>query len=88
MLRRSSERAGLRIAIADESPARAAVMGERLREAGLTDIAMFTERYGIFARIEAHSPEVVLIDLGNRIARAWGTVCHIARDGAYGGNVR
>ena len=65
MLHRSNERAGLRIAIVDESHARAAVIEEGLREAGLTDIVMFTDRHGIVARIEAHSPDVVLIDLGN-----------------------
>jgi two-component system, response regulator / RNA-binding antiterminator len=55
----------LRIAIVDESPARGAVIEEGLRDAGLTDITLFTERRGVAARIEALSPDVVLIDLGN-----------------------
>lgn len=55
----------MRIAIVDESPARGAVIEEGLRDAGLTDITLFTERRGIAARIEALSPDVVLIDLGN-----------------------
>ncbi len=55
----------MRIAIVDESPARGAVIEEGLRDAGLTDITVFTERRGIAARLEALSPDVVLIDLGN-----------------------
>jgi two-component system, response regulator / RNA-binding antiterminator len=65
MLHCSIERAGLRIAIVDESPARGAVIEEGLRDAGLTDITLFTERRGIAAQLEALSPDVVLIDLGN-----------------------
>lgn len=59
------ERAALRIAIVDESPARAAVIEEGLRDAGLTDITVFAERHGIAARLETLSPDVVLIDLAN-----------------------
>ena len=55
----------MRIAIVDESPARGAVIEEGLRDAGLTDITLFTDRQGIAARLEALSPDVVLIDLGN-----------------------
>jgi two-component system, response regulator / RNA-binding antiterminator len=65
MLHCSIEGAALRIAIVDESPARGAVIEEGLRDAGLTDITLFTERRGVAARIEALSPDVVLIDLGN-----------------------
>lgn len=65
MLRCSIERTRLRIAIVDESAARAAVIEEGLRDAGLTDITLFAERNGIAARLEALSPDVVLIDLGN-----------------------
>ncbi len=65
MLQRSIERAALRIAIVDESPARAAVIEEGLRDAGLTDITVFAERHGIAARLETLSPDVVLIDLAN-----------------------
>jgi two-component system, response regulator / RNA-binding antiterminator len=55
----------MRIAIIDESPARAAVIEEGLREAGLTDIIIFSERAGIVARIEAYAPDVILIDMAN-----------------------
>jgi response regulator NasT len=55
----------VRVAIVDESPARAAIIEEGLREAGLTDTAVLTERAGLVARLEAIAPDVVLINLGN-----------------------
>lgn len=55
----------MRIAIVDESPARAAVIEEGLRDAGLGDITVLVERRGLAARLEALSPDVVLIDLEN-----------------------
>jgi len=55
----------LRIAIVDESPARAAVIEEGLRDAGLSDITVLVERRGLAARLEALSPDVVLIDIEN-----------------------
>jgi two-component system, response regulator / RNA-binding antiterminator len=55
----------MRIAIIDESLARAAVIEEGLHAAGLCDTTVFSKRVGIVARIEALSPDVVLINLGN-----------------------
>jgi len=55
----------VRIAIVDESPARAAVIEEGLREAGMRDVTVFVDRKGIAARLEAMSPDVVLINLAN-----------------------
>lgn len=55
----------MRIAIIDESAARAAVIEEGLREAGLNDVAVFAERRGVAERLEAFSPDVVLINLAN-----------------------
>lgn len=55
----------MRIAIIDESPARAAVIEEGLRATGLADITLFTERKGLVGRIEALAPDVILIDLAN-----------------------
>jgi two-component system, response regulator / RNA-binding antiterminator len=55
----------MRIAIVDESPARAAVIEEGLREAGLANITIFGERGGLVARIEAFAPDVILIDMAN-----------------------
>jgi response regulator NasT len=55
----------LRIAIVDESPARAAVIEEGLHDAGLSEVTIFVDRRGIAARLEALSPDVVLINLAN-----------------------
>jgi two-component system, response regulator / RNA-binding antiterminator len=55
----------MRIAVVDESPARAAVIEEGLREAGLIDITLLTQRHGLAARLEALAPVVVLIDLAS-----------------------
>jgi two-component system, response regulator / RNA-binding antiterminator len=55
----------LRIAIVDDSPARAAVIEEGLREAGLDDITRLSGRQGLAARLEELAPDVVLIDLAN-----------------------
>lgn len=55
----------MRIAIIDESAARAAVIAEGLTASGLTDITVLIERHGLVARIEELSPDVVLIDLAN-----------------------
>lgn len=49
----------------DESPARAAVIEEGLREAGLSDISVLVERRGLVARLEGLAPDVVLINLEN-----------------------
>jgi two-component system, response regulator / RNA-binding antiterminator len=59
------ERSRMRIAIVDESPARAAVIREGLVASGLEDIVVLSDRQGLVARIEALSPDVILMDLGN-----------------------
>ncbi len=55
----------MRIAIVDESPARAAVIREGLEASGLFDIAMMSGRCGLVARIEAFAPDVILMDLAS-----------------------
>jgi two-component system, response regulator / RNA-binding antiterminator len=55
----------MRIAIIDESAARAAVIAEGLVASGLTDITILIERTAVVAKIQELSPDVVLIDLGN-----------------------
>ena len=55
----------MRIAIIDESAARAAVIAEGLIASGLTDITVLIERQGLVARIHELSPDVVLMDVGN-----------------------
>ncbi len=51
------------IAIIDESPARAAVLEAGLREAGLREIHLITERFQLLQKVAAIAPDVVLIDL-------------------------
>lgn len=55
----------MRIAIVDESSARAAVIEEGLRESGLSDIATLTDRKGLVARLTELEPDVVLMNLEN-----------------------
>ena len=55
----------LKIAIVDDSPARAAVIEEGLREAGLADIVLLTERHGLVVRIAEAAPDVILLNLEN-----------------------
>jgi two-component system, response regulator / RNA-binding antiterminator len=61
MLRRNK----MRIAVVDESPARAAVIREGLEASGLTDIVVLSERSGLVARLEGFAPDVVLMNLSN-----------------------
>jgi two-component system, response regulator / RNA-binding antiterminator len=55
----------MRIAVVDESPARAAVIREGLEASGLTDILVLSQRSGLVSQIEAFAPDVILMDLGN-----------------------
>ncbi|MEW6574729.1 MAG: ANTAR domain-containing protein [Pseudomonadota bacterium] len=55
----------MRIAIVDESPARAAVIREGLEGTGLTELLVLSERAGLVARLETFAPDVVLMDLAN-----------------------
>jgi len=55
----------MRIAVIDDSPARAAVIEEGLREVGLTDIHVLIERRGMVAQLERLAPDVLLINLEN-----------------------
>jgi two-component system, response regulator / RNA-binding antiterminator len=55
----------MRIAVVDESPARAAVIREGLEASGLLDVTLFSHRQGLVAALEALSPDVVLIDISN-----------------------
>src|SRR5437868_1089692 len=53
------------IVIVDESPIRAAILVEGLREAGFTGVTHISEMHNLLARIYALDPEVILIDLEN-----------------------
>src|SRR6201986_3926763 len=54
-----------KIAIVDESPIRAAILEEGLREAGFTDVVRIEEMQSLLSRIYALDPDVIVIDLKN-----------------------
>src|SRR4030081_2509149 len=54
-----------KIVIVDESPIRAAILEEGLREAGFTGVVHISEMQSSLARIYALDPDVILIDLEN-----------------------
>src|SRR6201995_1554431 len=54
-----------KIVIVDESPIRAAILEEGLREAGFTHVVHISEMQSLLARIYAVDPDVILIDLEN-----------------------
>ncbi|BDV38486.1 two-component system response regulator [Methylocystis bryophila] len=56
---------GLKIVIVDESPVRAAILEEGLREAGFADVERLGEMHNLLKRIYAIDPDVILIDLEN-----------------------
>lgn len=58
-----SRDASLKIAIVDESPIRAAILEDGLREAGFTQVERIDETRNLLARIYALDPDVILIDL-------------------------
>lgn len=54
-----------KIVIVDESPIRAAILKEGLRDAGFTSVEHISEMHNLLARIYAIDPDVILIDLEN-----------------------
>ena len=54
-----------KIAIVDESPIRAAILEEGLREAGYTDVVRIDEMQSVLNRIHALDPDVIVIGLEN-----------------------
>jgi response regulator NasT len=55
----------LKFVIVDESPIRAAILADGLREAGFTQVVRLEETNNLLANIYAIDPDVVLIDLEN-----------------------
>lgn len=55
----------MRIAIVDESAARASIIQEGLAASDDCEIFVVTERHGLVARIGEIAPDIVLMDLGN-----------------------
>jgi two-component system, response regulator / RNA-binding antiterminator len=54
-----------KIVIVDESPIRAAILEEGLREAGFTGIVRINEMQSLLSRIYALDPDIIVIDLEN-----------------------
>jgi two-component system, response regulator / RNA-binding antiterminator len=55
----------LKIVIVDESPVRAAILADGLREAGFTQVLRLEETANLLTHIYAIDPDVILIDLEN-----------------------
>lgn len=55
----------LKIVIVDESPVRAAILADGLREAGFTQVVRIEETTNLLANVYAIDPDVILIDLEN-----------------------
>ena len=55
----------MKIAIIDESPIRAAILEEGLRDAGFSDVERIAETHSLLKRVYAIDPDVILIDLEN-----------------------
>lgn len=53
----------MKIVIVDESPIRAAILEEGLRDSGFTDVERITDTRNLLSRLYAIDPEVILIDL-------------------------
>ena len=54
-----------KIIIVDESPIRAAILEEGLREAGYSSVVRISEMQSLLARIYALDPDIIVIDLEN-----------------------
>jgi two-component system, response regulator / RNA-binding antiterminator len=54
-----------KIVIVDESPIRAAILEEGLREAGFSSVVRIGEMQSLLARIYALDPDIIVIDLEN-----------------------
>jgi len=55
----------LKIVIVDESPIRAVILEEGLREAGFAQVERIDEMHNLLQRIYALDPDIILIDLEN-----------------------
>jgi len=68
-----------RIAIVDESPIRAAILEEGLREAGYTEVVRIGEMQTLLSRIYALDPDVIVIDLENPSRDILEQMFHVSR---------
>ena len=68
-----------KIVIVDESPIRAAILNEGLRDAGFTSVEHISEMHNLLARIYAMDPDVILIDLENPSRDILEQMFHVSR---------
>src|SRR3978361_1007592 len=68
-----------KIVIVDESPIRAAILEEGLREAGFTHGVHISEMQSLLARIYALDPDAILIDLENPRRDVLEQMCQVSR---------
>src|SRR5262249_34932485 len=71
--------ATLKIAIVDESPIRAAILEDGLREAGFTQVARIDETRHLLARISALDPDVLLLGLEGQTRDALEQMFQVSR---------
>jgi response regulator NasT len=69
----------LKIVIVDESPIRAAILEEGLREAGFTGVVHISEMQSLLNRIYAVDPDLILIDLENPSRDVLEQMFHVSR---------
>src|SRR5205823_59343 len=69
----------LKIVIVDESPPRAAILEEGLREAGFTHVVRIGERANLLAQICTVDPDVILIGLENPSREALEQMFQVSR---------
>src|SRR3569832_1850484 len=70
-----------KIVIVDESPVRAAILEEGLREAGYTQVVHIREMQRLLARIYAVDPDIILIDLENPSRDVLEAMFQVSRGG-------
>ncbi|WP_341989884.1 ANTAR domain-containing protein [Azorhizobium sp. AG788] len=70
----------LRIVIVDESPVRAAILSEGLREAGYVNVLRMEGRHNLLERIYAIDPDVILIDLEDPSRDVIEQMLHVSRE--------
>lgn len=70
----------LKIVIVDESPLRAAILEEGLREAGYLNVLRLPEHQNLLARLHAIDPDVIVIDLETPSRDVVEQMFHVSRE--------
>lgn len=70
----------LKIVIVDESPLRAAILEEGLREAGYVNVLRLPEHQNLLARLHAIDPDVIVIDLEAPSRDVVEQMFHVSRE--------